>query len=189
MERKRKKQSLILWVILTVLALTGLSYLVRRFTKDNHVANQHPQRLSSPPNSISASPVIVKFGFYPLGIYDLNPSEGSFMADFYVWLKYDKSTDPAAKEYRNTADSEKGVPRIERLEANNGDALTIDRQEYSSPDEYRVWFRVRGKFYHNFDVHRYPFDEQQLEIRLENPIYPTSQLRYTVDAASSYSSL
>src|SRR5205085_6952469 len=36
-------------------------------------------------------------------------------------------------------------------------------------------------------VHKYPFDEQQLEIRLENPIYPADQVRYVVDTASSYS--
>jgi hypothetical protein len=124
-----------------------------------------------------------------MGIYDLDPSEGSFKADFYVWMKYDKSI-PNPGEYLDTSDSEKRIPRIERLEANNGESMNLERQDYSPPDkpEHRVWYRARGRFYHDFDMREYPFDQQELEIKLENPIYPSDQLNYGIDAASGYSS-
>ncbi len=143
-------------------------------------------------NAISEEAVKVKFGFYPVGIYDLDPSNGSFVADFYAWMIYPKSV---PNEYRATASKVDSPIPIERLEAVNGEGLhlgaEIDREEYTllkDTTDYGVWFRVRGKFYHNFDIHQYPFDKQELEIQLENPVYPASNLKYSIANASSYDS-
>jgi len=117
----------------------------------------------------------VKFGFYPVGIYNLDPANGSFMADFYAWMIYNKS-------------ARKLCPEIEHLESVNGEALQIETQPYPLTDTSLcgVWFRVRGKFYHSFDVHKYPFDKQNLEIQLENPVSPQNELGYNLVDASSY---
>ena len=184
-----RAKSPLVWCV-AVLVIVGCIGYARRFAKSESVAAAAPpQQRQLPPRPLSvANPLTVKVGFLPKRIYDLDSSKGSFSADFYVWLKYDKSVpDPS---YLDKSDSGKGVPNVERLEAENGEPMESDRQDYTPADkpEYRVWYRTRGKFYHDFDIHDFPFDEQVLEIRLENPLYSAAQFQYVIDEASGYSS-
>src|SRR5205085_10430460 len=106
MARKRKL-SLVLLVAAALLVLIGLSRCVHHLTTSAPVTNAPPPSPPRPQPATAASPVTVKFGFYPLGLYDLDSTKGSFMADFYIWLKYDKTIDP---EYLQAEDAEESIP-------------------------------------------------------------------------------
>jgi len=182
-----RKKSLLIVCIAFVVTVVGFSCLVRRSKESDSGTIKSPPSLSRSQPASSTGPLTVRFGFLPKRIYELDPSKGFFKADFYVWMKYDKSL---PVEYLRTTDFEKTAPPIEYLEADNGGTMEMERQYYTTDDkpEHRVWYRVRAPFYHNFDMHNYPFDEQTLVLALENPLYPAANLRYVIDDASGYSS-
>ncbi|MGH9238075.1 MAG: hypothetical protein ACRD3G_08550 [Vicinamibacterales bacterium] len=137
--------------------------------------------LQTPPQSLPpAAPPhkTARFSFYPIRLYDLSPQAGVFAADFYVWLSFRKGEWGSA-----AADS------VPKLEAANGEELQCEVVEYDSPespDTQTFWYRCRSKFYHSFDFTFYPFDEQTLNIELENPAYPQAQFSFTVMTPASH---
>jgi hypothetical protein len=46
--------------------------------------------------------------------------------------------------------------------------------------EYRLW-RVQGNFRNDFDLHRYPFDRQNLSLSFFNAVAATDKIIYAVD--------
>jgi hypothetical protein len=132
-----------------------------------HAAQQNPQ-------------VLVEVGFYPLNIFDLDLQGRFFKTDFYLWMIYPQKLN---KQYLETKSDPRGVPSIERLEAANGKDLVAERQAYDrviDRGNQMIWFRIRGTFYNDFDIRKYPFDRHDLKIELESPIWPLEDLQYTV---------
>jgi hypothetical protein len=123
---------------------------------------------------------IVEIGFYPVNVFDVDLASRSFKADFYLWLIYSESCNTS---YFKISEDGPRYPSIERIEAENGRDLVLERQEYGAAIDQgkrMIWYRVRGTFYHDFNLERYPFDRHNLRIRLENPIWPAEELEYKV---------
>ncbi len=97
----------------------------------------------------------------------IDAKEGTFNADFYLWMRYAEGDN---------------LPSQIELTGFSG-AFESDHPLQSSQEEgqdYRLW-RVSGKFKANFDLHDYPFDTQTLLIRLQNRDHPREQIAYAID--------
>jgi hypothetical protein len=93
--------------------------------------------------------------------------EGTFNADFYLWMRYADGDDlPTQIEFSGFSGS---FDINKPLQSGVEDGL-----------DYRLW-RVSGNFKANFDLHDYPFDTQKLLIRLQNRDHPREQISYAID--------
>lgn len=109
-------------------------------------------------------------GIYLMNLYDLNVSEYSFYADFYVWMKWKGERDPLNIEFVNA------VEKWGFTQNPFSDTTQIleDGSNYNG-------MRIEGRFYHSFDLRRFPLDRHELDIRMENAFYPIDSLEYFPD--------
>lgn len=121
----------------------------------------------------AAEPEKVLTGVYLMNLYDLNLDENSFYADFYVWFKWKGKIDPTGIEFVNMV--EKWGKTLEPFE----DSVIV----LAGGWKYQG-FRVEGRFFHPFELERFPLDKHPLEIHLEHPDYPANALVFVKDTTS-----
>jgi branched-chain amino acid transport system substrate-binding protein len=100
-------------------------------------------------------------------IANLNTSDSSFTADFYIWFRTDVELDPAQIEFLNTV--EPIVLDEPIIQKENEDGLVT------------YTFRVRSNFRGDFNFYRYPFDSQELPIRFKHRVMTRDQLIFVPD--------
>lgn len=116
-------------------------------------------------------PTNVDIGIYLLDVYDLDLKNGSYVADFYIWLRWKGELDPR------------------KFELMNGE---LDVKE--NPDERKigdinyVCYRVRGKFRAPFDFRDFPLDRQKLTIEIEDSSNDIGALVYQADLQNTSAS-
>jgi hypothetical protein len=109
-------------------------------------------------------PTEVEIGIYLLDLYDLDLKSGSFIGDFYLWLRWKGDLDPTKFEFMNG-----------EMEArDNPDQKKIGDLNYIS-------YRMRGKFRANLDFKDYPLDKQLLTIQIEDSNLDSNSLLYVAD--------
>lgn len=114
------------------------------------------------PVEVDITLVVVNFGNY-------DAKQGSYVLDFYMVLAWDPGSAPAnftpeAFEFAN------GRATSRELQADLVNATT-GKQE--------LWYRVQANLYSEPRFHAYPFDEQTVEVRVEDTAHPQAQLVYT----------
>jgi ABC-type branched-subunit amino acid transport system substrate-binding protein len=116
---------------------------------------------------------VVYIGIYLNEVPRLDIAAATFTADFYLWLRYTPAQDigdqdPSRIDFPDlvTGTFDPAQPVLER----------------SLPDGsvYKLW-HVRGSFKNDFDLHRYPFDQQRLVVRLFNSTADSSRIVYVLD--------
>lgn len=101
---------------------------------------------------------------------DLNPKEGTFKADFYLWFRYRDNIEENKIDFVNAAAPiDLGKPILE--------VVSDDAQGKILTKTYRV----RGKFKINMDFTDYPFDKQLLSISFRHSTLTREKLIYAVD--------
>ena len=122
-----------------------------------------------------SGPEKVIVGFYPISIYDLDLAANTFYADMYVWFKWRGSIDPTASmEFVN------GVEKWGMTST----AIYAEPETLPDGTSYNI-YRIEGRFFHAFELNRYPFDEHSLEITLEDNTNTTDKIEYVADLESS----
>ncbi len=111
-----------------------------------------------------------KLGLYLTTVYDFNIEEKSFMADFWLWMNYknDSLRFDDALELPNSKNVEFSHYSIEK----KGDINWAAQ-------------KCKAQVMHQWDVSKFPFDEQRLIIELEDARYDASELIYIADTANS----
>lgn len=117
-----------------------------------------------------SDPTLARTGMYLMNIYDLNVTEYTFYADFYLWFKWQGEADPMQIEFVNA---------VEKW-AFTSSPFHEEAVEKSGGYRYNG-MRAEGRFYHSFDLRRFPLDQHELDIRIENVEHPLEELRYISD--------
>ena len=115
-------------------------------------------------------------------ISNLNISEKTFCADFYLWFRYEDTFDFESIEFIN-ADRPLSLKTIKK-----DVYLTSDIIHHISErqiDGYTVQaFRIKAIFQCDLDFHSYPFDEQILKIQFRHPLLTQEDLTFIPDTLS-----
>ncbi len=98
---------------------------------------------------------------------ELDTTNPSFYADFFVWFNYTGDADATDVFFVNAVDPETEL----------GDPL---RRVETEGQTYEL-FRVRGRFKAPLEFRDFPFDQQQLVISFQNSSLPSSRMVYAVD--------
>lgn len=119
---------------------------------------------------LNAQPDTVRIGLYVNDIYDVNLSEKSFSAQFWVWLNYQDST----------------LRPEETLEFPNAKEVN-EQLAYSEEKGGIRWAskRITAVFKKDWDIRRFPFDVQKMVIEIEESDRDTSDLVYVPDVANT----
>ena len=120
-------------------------------------------------------PEIAKIGLLIINISELDISDNSFHVDFYLWCRWKGPIDPIKDiEFTNLEDDWD----FSDTDLNATTMLLKDGELYNS-------YHIRGKFTHNFQLHDYPFDKQEISITFKNPVHNSDELVYVPDSANS----
>ncbi|MEV8436090.1 ABC transporter substrate-binding protein [Actinosynnema sp. NPDC051121] len=112
---------------------------------------------------------IVTAGVNVNEISDLDTRDGTFFADFFLWLRYAGDDTATDVTFANAVDP--------------GLALgTPVRTSTAGGQTYKL-YRVADEFKADFDFRRFPFDRQTVALSLQNRALPETRLVYVTDPA------
>jgi ABC-type branched-subunit amino acid transport system substrate-binding protein len=100
-------------------------------------------------------------------IGELDTTNPSFYADFFLWLTYTGDDTATDIVFTNAVDSTLQLGEPERSEVRDGIS-------------YRL-YHVTGRFKAPLEFHDFPFDRQHLTISFRNRLLPSSELVYALD--------
>lgn len=114
---------------------------------------------------IPASAKVVKVGYYPITIYDIDAQSNTCWITAYLWVKWKGGDDPTAS--------------LELANAVEESAMTFTPaydEPYTLPDgsKYQV-LRMNGRFYEPYDLRRYPLDHQHISVYIEDSAKPPTR--------------
>ncbi|MFE9676849.1 ABC transporter substrate-binding protein [Streptomyces sp. NPDC006259] len=118
-------------------------------------------------DKVLARQQVVHTGINVNRISALDTREGTFKADFFLWLRYTGSDDASAVDFANLADDRFTLPEPVRQSVKDG-------------VKYRL-YQIVTTFSAPLDFHRFPFDRQHLAIVVQNRTHPSSRVVYVVD--------
>lgn len=125
---------------------------------------------TGPQARLNAQADTVKIGAFINDIYDLNLSEKSFSTQFWVWFNY-----------RNEA-----LKPVETLECTN--AKEVDSSlDFTEQKDGIYWSskKITAVVKKEWDIRRFPFDEQTMTIELEDSNSDSEAMVYVADEANT----
>lgn len=111
-----------------------------------------------------------KLGIYINSLYDFDLDDKSFRSDFWIWQTYRNDS----LQFENVVE----VPNSMEAEFSHYDLEKKGGLNW-------VTQKCKAKLMHNWDVNRFPFDSQILQIQLEDSEYDTTRLVYVADINNS----
>jgi len=128
-----------------------------------------------PQESPPASAQVVRIGFYPVSVHQLDIANNTYYIDTYVWLRWKGSIDPTKTiEFVNM---------VEDWGRQLSSLLPAPKKE-ADGSLYQI-LRVEGLFVQPFSLADYPLDRQRLSIKVEDITYGIDQLAYVIDSVES----
>ena len=104
---------------------------------------------------VSAQDVDVSLYVLNLGKFDV--ATGSFTADFYLNMKCSEKCD------------------VGNFEFMNGRASSVDKIIDTDKEKF---YRIQGNFNSNVDLKKFPFDEQKMQIIIEDKLHAVDEIKY-----------
>jgi ABC-type branched-subunit amino acid transport system substrate-binding protein len=147
------------------------------------VVNPHETEVKSgavfemAPGSYARLQQVIYSGIFVNEIMWIDQPHFTFGADLYVWIRYAKNSGPEAADPNeiNFPDLSSGHFDHEH---------PVEQRDMADGTCYRLW-RVQGDFRNNFDLHRYPFDRQTLNLRFFNARASADHIVYVLDQSAS----
>lgn len=126
-------------------------------------------------NQMLAQAQEVRTGIYLINVYDLDINQHSYYVDCYIWFKWKGERDPMNIEFVNAVEKWGAtvVPFYEDPQ------ILEDGYFYNG-------MRYEGRFYHAFDLERFPLDQHLLDIQIENIDYSQDSLIYVPEEHPTY---
>ncbi|NCW27380.1 MAG: hypothetical protein EBV83_03645 [Verrucomicrobia bacterium] len=129
----------------------------------------HPQE--QPP----ATAQIVKIGFYPVSVHQLDIANSTYYIDTYVWLRWKGDIDPT-----------KTIEFVNMVEdwARQLSFLLPKPKREADGSFYQI-MRLEGRFNQPFSLSDFPLDQQRLSIKVEDQTYGIDRLAFVIDTKDS----
>lgn len=111
----------------------------------------------------SAQPLRCSLGVYLLSLQELNVAEGSFGADFWIWINCPQKS-PDVLQKMDFVNSKQINPSLD-----------------SDQEKGKIYWsnrKIQGVFKHNWNVGNFPFDRHRLKIEIEHGLLDVDQLVY-----------
>ncbi len=122
-----------------------------------------------------ATAQIVKIGFYPVSVHQLDVANSTYYIDTYVWLRWKGEIDPT-----------KTIEFVNMVEdwARQLSFLLPKPKQQADGSFYQI-MRLEGRFNQPFSLSDYPLDQQRLSIKVEDQTYGIDRLAFVIDTKDS----
>jgi hypothetical protein len=121
---------------------------------------------------------VVYTGMFVNEIQRVDLSQSSFGADFYLWMRFAHEAGPGSSSPTDIIFPNMAGGRFDR-------AHPSEEIQTADGAEYRLW-RVQGEFRNDFDLHRFPFDQQTLRLSFFNARAASERIVYVLDRRTSF---
>ncbi len=123
------------------------------------------------------APDVVRVGAYINDIYDVNLSDKSFSVQFWVWFNYDSLALRSDDTLRPLATLE--IPNAKEVESDLGFTEAAGAQG--------IWAskKIRAIMKKDWNIRHFPFDEQALQIELEDSNNDAKRMLYQADTTNT----
>ncbi len=177
---RRKKRPRLLFLVLPVFALAMLLWAHSRVAAD-----PSPPPSDTVAKPMAASPIgpreTITVGLYLQNIPEIDIRSNSFTAEFYIWFRWSGEIDPTLTYQVTNAVSVADMSRIPIYTDPQGNPvpeLLPDGQKLQS-------FHVYGRFGHPFPLAKYPFDDHDIVLSIEDAKHPNTRLVHQIDVKGS----
>ncbi|MDX2247750.1 MAG: hypothetical protein SF052_13280 [Bacteroidia bacterium] len=123
----------------------------------------------------SGYPQEVLTGTYLINVFDLDINRHSFYVDCYIWFKWKGDLDPMNIEFVNAVDKWGATM-----------APFYEEPKQLEDGYFYNGMRYEGRFYHAFNLEKFPLDHHFLDMQIENVDYSIDSLIYIPDTHSAY---
>ncbi len=120
------------------------------------------------PDGVFRQYQVVYTGIDINNVSDLDTTDQTFQADFFIWMRYQGDIAATDITFANATD-----PTL---------ALGTPLEKLTVGDETYVMYRVQGEFSQPMDFRNYPWDEHVLRIGFSNTMLSDDDLIYVADA-------
>jgi hypothetical protein len=128
-----------------------------------------------PLQTVPSTAEVVKVGFYPISVYNVDASTSTFSYDGYVWFRWKGEVDPTKTvEFINAVDKS-SLSRQDLFDA---------PQPMPDGSKYQI-MRIEAQFYKPFSLADFPLDRHQLTVQIEDSVRGIDALVYDMDRADS----
>lgn len=131
-----------------------------------------PQTETQPSSQIRR----VKVNFFVISVQDVDSDTSTYRIDMYLDLYWDEP----ALHGRSLADVEESTlwnPQIYLPNARSSETLFVFYSDSLEPNtNLRMNYRIVGTYDGNFDLHKFPFDSQELVVAIESKEYDNNTL-------------
>jgi ABC-type branched-subunit amino acid transport system substrate-binding protein len=128
------------------------------------------------PNQFFRLQRVVQTGTFINLIPHLDVAKSTFGADFYLWLRFARDGGPGAADPIDIS-----FPNM--VSGHFNAAGAAEATEMDDGTEYRLW-RIQGEFRNEYDLHRFPFDRQALNLGFFNARAASDRIVYVLDRRS-----
>lgn len=117
------------------------------------------------------APAEVRVGAYLHSLSDLNSTNHTFTADFWLWFVHPRTVD---------------LKPLKTVEPDNARDYrpSLETTEEFGTERYHA-AKIRGVFNHVWDVRNFPFDRHRLNVTLSEAQFEADRVRYVADAANT----
>jgi hypothetical protein len=121
-------------------------------------------------------PEKIKLGAFVTSLYDINADRGTFSADFWVWTLSPKQ---ANYKMNNSLEINYSSSQFPRIFSNQNTEILNQKTTLQQK-------KVQSVFLHDFNLEKFPFDTQNLQISFEDGLLNSSLLEYQADNTSGF---
>lgn len=116
-------------------------------------------------------PVQVRVGAYVTSLYELNPNNNTFIADFWLWFVHHGKQD---------------IKPLKTLELENARDFktSLEVSEDHGDQRYQA-AKFHGVFNHGWNAEKFPFDRHELRISMSEGQAESSTLTYATDGGNT----
>lgn len=123
----------------------------------------------------------ITVGLYLQNIPEIDIKSNSFSAEFYLWFLWNGDIDPTLSYQLTNAVGVAELTRTPVYADAAGNAVAV---QLADGGHYQL-FHVHGRFNQPFPLGRYPFDEHDLVISVEDAKHAVATLQYAIDNRES----
>ena len=135
-------------------------------------------QFATAPASPPASAEVITVGTHILDVYSIDPSDSTWMCNFYIWWKWTGDIDPSLDwAIINSGDPQSHFKQTFSYVDDSGNPQPLIME---SGEKYQ-FATVSASLVGTFDYSRFPFDRQSFNIDIESNGYNNQELTYVND--------